>query len=117
MTGSPIKQVNGVYQYCKDKKVNQVLNSMTIEDHSSFGTYNSGLYGSSFGTNIESFTQLSEDQLQIIVDFEEEQQRLGNFDRIYPLASNVVHYSKFYEHTRPSNELLAKYLLKSSSLH
>ena len=34
----------------------------------------------------EAAYQLSEDELSIIVDYEEENQRLGNFERIYPLA-------------------------------
>jgi len=28
---------------------------------------------------------LSEDEINMIIDFEEENQRLGNFDRIFPL--------------------------------
>ena len=53
---------------------------------------------------------LTEDELGIITDYEEEQSRLGNFERIFPLHSNASHYSKFFEHIRPSNELLVKYL-------
>jgi hypothetical protein len=44
------------------------------------------------------------------MDFEEETLRLGNFERIFPLHSNTVHYSKFFEFKRPSNILLMKYL-------
>lgn len=54
--------------------------------------------------------QLTEEELQIIVEFEEEYNRLGNFERIFPLNSNVVHYGKFFEYKRPSNLLLTKYL-------
>lgn len=54
---------------------------------------------------------LSEDELSMIIDFEEENQRLGNFERIFPLQSNAVHYSRFFEYQRPSNEFLARYLL------
>jgi len=54
---------------------------------------------------------LSEDELTMIIDFEEENQRLGNFDRIFPLQSNAVHYSRFFEYQRPSNEFLARYLV------
>ena len=35
---------------------------------------------------------------------------MGNFERIFPLNSNVAHYTKFFEHKRQSNTLLAKYL-------
>jgi len=53
---------------------------------------------------------LTEEELQIIVEYEEEYKRLGNFERIFPLNSNVVHYGKFFEYKRPSNLLLTKYL-------
>ena len=53
---------------------------------------------------------LSEDELGIIVSYEEESLRMGNFERIYPLHSNTVHYFKFFEFKRPSNLLLMKYL-------
>jgi hypothetical protein len=53
---------------------------------------------------------LSEDELNIIIDYEEENTRLGNFERIYPLQSNAAHYAKFFEYERPSNELLTRYL-------
>ena len=53
---------------------------------------------------------LTEDELNIIIDYEEENTRLGNFDRIYPLQQNAAHYAKFFEYERPSNELLSKYL-------
>mmetsp|Transcript_26311 Transcript_26311/g.40153 ORF Transcript_26311/g.40153 Transcript_26311/m.40153 type:complete len:124 (+) Transcript_26311:3610-3981(+) len=53
---------------------------------------------------------LTDDDLNIITNFEEEQHRLGNFERIFPLQHNVTHYAKFFEYTRPSNELLGRYL-------
>lgn len=39
----------------------------------------------------------SEDDLQIILDFEEEQFRLGNFEKIFPCINNVQYYSQFFE--------------------
>ena len=48
--------------------------------------------------------------MQILVEYEEEYKRLGNFERIFPLNSNVVHYGRFFEYKRPSNLLLTKYL-------
>jgi hypothetical protein len=53
---------------------------------------------------------LSDDDLNIIIDYEEENLRLGNFERIFPLQSNAQHYAKFFEYERPSNELLCRYL-------
>lgn len=34
----------------------------------------------------------SEDDLQIVIDYEEEQTRKGNFDLIFPLSSNASYY-------------------------
>jgi hypothetical protein len=64
--------------------------------------------GGSYNPNGDSC--LSEDELNIIIDYEEENMRLGNFERIYPLQSNATHYAKFFEYERPSNELLTRYL-------
>jgi hypothetical protein len=36
---------------------------------------------------------LTEEEVRVIVDFEEENTRLGNFDRIFPLKSNAAHYA------------------------
>ena len=105
---SPAKFVNGAYQYSKDRRINTVLNSITQEE--STGGYRDGL-GSTFGTsNMDSYAQLTEEQIQIIIDYEEEQSRLGNFERIFPLTSNCQYYQKFFEHARPSNDLLVRYL-------
>ena len=124
---SPQKSSNGQYIYSKSKRVNQVLNqvgaseSRVVQNHNQaqgFGQNNqanltSGVFSSpQTGPNPNFFDiqQLSEEELSIIVEFEEEYMRLGNFERIFPLNSNVVHYSKFFEYKRPSNLLLTKYL-------
>lgn len=39
----------------------------------------------------------TEDDLNIILDFEEEQFRLGNFEKIFPCINNVQYYSQFFE--------------------
>jgi hypothetical protein len=59
---------------------------------------------------LETTPPLSEDELSVIVDFEEENLRLGNFDRIFPLQSNSSHYHQFFEYPRASNLLLSNYL-------
>lgn len=58
----------------------------------------------------ESTCCLSEDELEIVMQYEEEQSRLGNFERIFPLNNNAAYYAKFFEHIRPANELLVRYL-------
>jgi tubulin polyglutamylase TTLL4 len=54
--------------------------------------------------------KLSEDDVQIILDFEEEQHRLGNFEKIFPCINNVRQYGQFFEYPRFANGLLQKYL-------
>ena len=53
--------------------------------------------------------------MQIVLDFEQEQLRRGNFDLIFPLASNVSYYSQFFELIRFGNEILWRYLVGSGS--
>ena len=52
----------------------------------------------------------SEDDLVIILDFEEEQFRLGNFEKIFPCINNVNYYNQFFEYSRHANNLLLRYL-------
>ena len=107
---------NGSYLYSKDKKTNQILNALaqpSFQDQFQSGAAN-GMFSVPTGGN-HSYPAgdgscLTEDELNIIIDYEEENTRLGNFDRIYPLQQNAAHYAKFFEYERPSNELLSKYL-------
>jgi len=54
--------------------------------------------------------KLTEEDLQTIIDFEEEQFRLGNFEKIFPCINNFAYYNQFFEYPRQSNNLLARYL-------
>lgn len=40
---------------------------------------------------------LEDEDFEILADLEEEQSRRGHFNRIFPLASNVDTYSRFFE--------------------
>jgi hypothetical protein len=53
---------------------------------------------------------LTEDELNIIMDYEDENSRKGNFYRIFPLASNVDYYERFFEVNRYYNSLLWAYV-------
>ena len=125
---SPQKSSSGHYIYSKSKKVNQLLNQVGATDSRIISNHNQAQgFGQGNGTNLttgvfsspqtggqpnifQDIQQLTEEELQIIVEYEEEYKRLGNFERIFPLNSNVVHYGKFFEYKRPSNLLLTKYL-------
>lgn len=54
--------------------------------------------------------EINEEETQMIIDFEEEQFRLGNFEKIFPCINNVKIYSQFFECQRQSNQVLLKYL-------
>jgi hypothetical protein len=40
---------------------------------------------------------LTDDELSVIMDHEEEFSRKGNFSRVFPLAANVDYYAKLFE--------------------
>lgn len=46
---------------------------------------------------------LVDDDYEVLADLEEENSRKGHFSRIYPLASNVDTYSKYFETSRHAN--------------
>ena len=60
---------------------------------------------------------MTEDDLAVILDFEEEQFRLGNFEKIFPCINNVSYYSQFFECQRSANHLLMRYLTIISPKH
>ncbi len=62
----------------------------------------------------DTFTDLSEDDLELLLYSEEENYRRGNFERIFPLAENVDKYSPFFEAMRYSNLLLWRWLKSAS---
>ena len=59
----------------------------------------------------------TEDDLNIILDFEEEQFRQGNFEKIFPCINNVQYYGQFFECQRNANSLLMRYLMIISPKH
>jgi hypothetical protein len=46
---------------------------------------------------------LTDEEYELLADLEEEHTRKGHFNRIFPLASNVDTYSKYFETQRRSN--------------
>ena len=54
--------------------------------------------------------KLTKEQAKILVEFEEESQRCGNYEMIFPKAKNVDKYKGFFEVPRANNLLVCKYL-------
>ncbi len=46
---------------------------------------------------MEYIDTLTDEDYELLADLEEEHSRRGHFQRIFPLASNVDTYSKFFE--------------------
>jgi hypothetical protein len=46
----------------------------------------------------------------VICEFEEENSRLGHFERIFPLKKNIDYYNKLMEPIRHNDLLLARHL-------
>lgn len=54
--------------------------------------------------------ELTEDEFGVLMDLEDEQSRCGNFERIFPVASNQAYYAQFFESKRYENNLVAAFL-------
>ncbi len=63
----------------------------------------------------DNFDQLGEEDLELLLYSEEENYRRGNFERIFPLVSNIDVYSQFFEATRYNNLLLWRWLKSNSN--
>ena len=123
--GTPVKFSNGLVQYTSDHRLNIILNQLASNGGDDFNQHRNEVTGfapnaqvkgifslphNGGGSSLDQVNMLSEDELEIILQYEEESSRLGNFERIYPLNSNASHYIRFYEHLRPGNDLLMRYL-------
>jgi hypothetical protein len=61
--------------------------------------------------NSELLTDLSEDEVRIIAENQEEMSRLGRFQRIFPLKENALIYEKYFEVKRVNNALTWKSMM------
>lgn len=53
---------------------------------------------------------LTDEDYELLADLEEEHTRRGHFNRIFPLASNVDTYQKFFDTQRRSNQVVWDYV-------
>ena len=54
--------------------------------------------------------ELTKDEMEMLMDLDDEYMRRGNFERVFPLASNVQFYEQFFEEERYQNCLVGAYL-------
>ena len=60
--------------------------------------------------------QLTDDELDMILQLEEEQARRGNFQRVFPVETNVSQFGQFFQVKRYQNQLLAYYLMATEAV-
>ena len=53
---------------------------------------------------------MTEDEIDMLMELEEENSRRGHFERIFPEASNMAYYAQFFESKNYQNALLLAYL-------
>jgi hypothetical protein len=60
--------------------------------------------------------KLSEDEIDMLLTFEEENSRRGNFTRVFPLASNLQYFEKYFETRHYKNSLVSAYILATDEI-
>ena len=65
----------------------------------------------------EGFVNLTENDLEMLADYEEEQQRRGHFEVLFPTVKNIDNYRGFLSSNRRSNLLLWAYLKQGAPMH
>ena len=49
------------------------------------------------GFKFDGTETLSRDEVDLLLDLDDENSRKGNFESIFPVASNIAHYLYFFE--------------------
>ena len=62
------------------------------------------------GGKLKGYETLTEDEIDMLLDLEEENSRSGHFERIFPIESTMDYYSAFFENKRYENILMMSYL-------
>jgi len=66
---------------------------------------------------LDGYVNLTENDLEVLADFEEEQQRKGHFELLFPTAKNVDTYRPYLCSNRRANLLLWVYLKQGAPMH
>ena len=49
---------------------------------------------------------LTEDELEMLLDLEDEDKRRGNFEKVFPLEDSLMNYGHFFEKERYQNRMV-----------
>ena len=88
----------------EEKKVNVNMNIRT-----KFKSYSHVMSSREIG-------DLNDEEVNIIAENQEEMQRLGRFERIFPLKENIDTYEKYFEVKRVNNALTWKSIKSDNDL-
>ena len=66
--------------------------------------------------NMEGYVNLTENDLEMLADYEEEQQRRGNFETLFPTTKNIDQYRSFLSSNRRANLVLWAYLKQGAPM-
>lgn len=86
-------------QPAEDTKLRQFKKSMSIQD-----------LMFKDGGMLKGYENLTEDELDMLLDLEDEASRCNRFERVFPVPSTMDYYSQFFEHKRYENVLMMTYL-------
>lgn len=78
---------------------------------------NSASMSTIFGLNMEGYVNLTENDLELMADYEEEQQRRGHFETLFPTPKNIDTYRSFLSSNRRANLILWNYLKQGAPMH
>lgn len=65
----------------------------------------------------DGYINLTENDLEVLADYEEEQQRRGHFEMLFPTSKNVDTYRSFMSQNRRSNLVLWAYVKQGAPMH
>ena len=60
---------------------------------------------------------LNDNDLEMLADFEEEQQRRGNYELLFPTAKNIEPFRSFLGSNRRANLVLWAYIKQGAPMH
>ena len=66
---------------------------------------------------MDGYVNLTENDLEMLADYEEEQQRKGHFEVLFPLAKNIDNYRGFLSSNRRANLVLWTYLKQGAPMN
>jgi len=70
-----------------------------------------------FGHLQDGFVNLTDADCEMLADFEEEQQRRGNFEVIFPTPKNIDPFRGYLSSNRRANLVLWAYLKQGAPMH